>query len=102
MRQLTLLFGLLVGLAASGGIAQAADLDNGRTLHQGNCVACHASLTDGKPDTLYTRPNRLVTSLPGLHKQVRRCEQNLGLRWFDDEITDVAEYLNKGFYHFQK
>ena len=93
---------LFAGSVAFGGFVHAADVDNGRALHQQNCVACHSSLTDGTPDTLYTRPNRLVTTLPGLHKQVRRCEQNLGLRWFDDEISDVSEYLNKNFYRFEK
>jgi hypothetical protein len=50
---------------------------------------------------LYTRPNRRVTSLPGLHKQIRFCEQNLGLTWFDDDIENTATYLNQEFYKFK-
>ena len=36
-----------------------------------------------------------------LGKQVRFCEQAVGLTWFDDEIDAVTRYLNQGFYHFE-
>ena len=90
---------VVVTLLPSGGV-HAADPTNGATLHAGNCVACHASLTGGKPDTLYTRPDRRVTSLARLQKQVRFCEQQLELTWFDEEVSDVVEYLNVEFYKF--
>ncbi len=28
------------------------------------------------------------------------CEQNLGLKWFDDEVNSVATLLNKEYYKF--
>ena len=50
---------------------------------------------------MYTRENRKVTTPAGLQKQVRRCEQTLGLQWFDEDIDDVAAYLNESFYKFK-
>jgi cytochrome c553 len=58
-----------------------------------NCVSCHGS-------EVYTRADRRVQSLPALGKQVQMCEQNLGLRWFDDEINAVTALLNDKYYKF--
>ncbi|MES9969814.1 MAG: cytochrome c [Candidatus Thiodiazotropha sp.] len=71
----------------------AGDPEKGKELTEQNCVRCHGN-------EVYTRENRRVTSLPGLHKQVRFCEQNLGLTWFDDQIENTATYLNLEFYKF--
>ena len=82
--------------------AGAADIPRGSTLHEKHCVACHTSLTGGKPDSLYIRPDRRVTTLEGLTKQVRRCELSLGLQWFDEDIDNVTGFLNQQFYRFGK
>jgi mono/diheme cytochrome c family protein len=81
---------LILSVASAG---HAADLAKGKSLTAVNCVQCHGS-------EVYTRQNRQVTTLPGLHKQVRRCEQMLGLTWFDDDIDNVASYLNQQYYKF--
>jgi cytochrome c553 len=85
---------ITVCLLAATSSLPAADLDNGKTLVDGNCTKCH-------DERVYTRPDRRVSTLDGLNKQVTRCEQSLGLKWFDDDITDVAAYLNKTYYHFK-
>jgi mono/diheme cytochrome c family protein len=91
---------LLAGVVVSGP-AGAADARQGERLHQQHCVGCHVSLTGGDPNSLYTRDNRRVTSLNGLRRQVQRCELQLGLRWFDDDIDSVTAYLNETFYKLQ-
>ena len=63
-------------------------------LYQFNCTSCHGA-------EVYTRTDRKVTSLASLESQVRRCEQSLGLKWFDEEITDMTAYLNTHYYKFQ-
>ena len=79
-------------LATSSGTI--ADAQRGQQLHDEHCMKCH--------DTgVYTRENRRITNQETLLKQVRRCELNLGLRWFDKDINDVAEYLNQSFYNFK-
>jgi hypothetical protein len=84
--------GLISLLAASG--VQAGDADKGHQLVESNCIRCHGS-------EVYTRPDHKVTSLPGLEKQVQRCELMLGLTWFDDDIDDAATYLNQEYYKFK-
>jgi hypothetical protein len=96
----TLIPGLLVlslGLFSSGALAsgqeRAPDPANGEKLVTQNCTRCH-------DDSVYTRPNRRVKTLPGLGKQVRFCKDNLGITWFDDEVNDVIYFLNDRYYHF--
>lgn len=81
----------LMGAATAGeGDAPSAHAES---LHQENCIRCH-------DQGIYTREGRLITSLDGLEGQVRRCETALGLTWFDEDIKDVAFYLNHHFYRF--
>ena len=75
-------------------LAGAADIEAGKQLVDTHCYKCHGT-------EVYTRADRRVTSLPQLHSQVRRCELSLGLTWFDQEIENVADYLNKEFYRFK-
>jgi mono/diheme cytochrome c family protein len=94
MKTLPLISITLCLLAATPSLP-AANLDSGKTLVEGNCTKCH-------DERVYTRPDRRVTTLDGLSNQVRRCEQSLGLKWFDEEIDNVAAYLNETYYHFNK
>ena len=70
------------------------DVNAGQALHAANCTSCHDS-------SVYTRQNRRVDSLEGLRKQVRRCERAQGLRWFDDQLESVVQYLNRTYYRFE-
>lgn len=90
---------LAIALGATLALPAAAEVDAAR-LHTDHCTSCHASLTGGDPNKLYTRENRRVTSLDGLGKQVRRCELSLGLKWFDDQVDAVTTYLNDTYYKF--
>ena len=71
-----------------------ADAEHGQKLHDQQCMKCHDS-------GVYTREDRRVADRDALVKQVKRCELNLGLRWFDKDINDVAQYLNQSFYKFK-
>lgn len=72
---------------------QAADIDNGDDLHFEHCTGCHQ-------EEVYTRPDRKVSSLEQLGRQVRFCKDTIGVNWFDDEVEDVIAYLNQTYYHF--
>jgi mono/diheme cytochrome c family protein len=89
---------LLAGLL--GTTAAQADPKVGQGLHDNNCVACHVNMTGGDGSLLYTRATRRVQSLAGLESQVRLCESNLGLQWFDEDILAVTGYLNDRYYKF--
>ncbi|MFW1677843.1 hypothetical protein ACFVYJ_08670 [Pontibacter sp. JAM-7] len=86
----------------------AADADNGAALYESvavaatingiaytdaNCETCHSA-------AVYQRENRLIKSLPSLVAMVERCNSNLDVGWFPDEVSDVAAYLNRQYYHF--
>lgn len=101
-------FALVLTLSLAAGAAQAAAGDpagalsaapagqggKAKALVDNHCIKCHGS-------EVYTRPDRKVTSRDGLERQVRRCETALELTWFDEDIADVAGYLNQQYYHFK-
>lgn len=72
----------------------AVDIENGKTLHNENCLRCHDV-------SMYTRENRLVNSFYELGTRIRDCELLAEAAWFDEEIDDVTAYLNQTFYHFK-
>ncbi|CAK0769704.1 Green heme protein [Gammaproteobacteria bacterium] len=74
--------------------AQAEPMVKPQDLMDKNCVRCHGS-------EVYTRADRRVKTLEGLHQQVRRCTQMVGTAWFDEEIDAVAKHLNQLYYRFQ-
>lgn len=78
------------------------DKPDGSALHNDNCTACHIRMTDGDGSLLYTRKDHRVTSFTSLEAQVRRCENNIGLTWFDDQIFAVRDYLNETYYKFSQ
>lgn len=71
----------------------ASDLENGRDLHQQNCIRCHSAST-------YSSENRKVMDKKALIARVKLCDYSLGTQLFDDDIADIAAYLNKEYYHF--
>lgn len=72
----------------------AAEPEKGKALNEQHCLQCHGG-------EVMTRPDRRVQDRGQLRNQVSRCEQNLNLRWFEDDIDNVTEFLNRDFYHFQ-
>lgn len=82
--------------------AEAPDAAHGKELHDKNCVGCHINMIGGDGTMLYTRRKSRVNSPAQLEAQVRRCESNLQLKWFDSDILDVAEFLQNDFYKFPK
>lgn len=91
-----LLLPILIGIAT----LQTAKAQDGATLHEKNCIACHSAMTGGEGSVLYTRDDRSVKSQDALTKQVNRCQSSLGLGWTDAQISSVQEYLNRSFYKF--
>ena len=65
----------------------------GALLYQTYCIACH--------DTqVHWRAQKLARDWASLAAQVRRWQANAGLQWSDEEIDEVARYLNATIYHF--
>ena len=72
---------------------QAFDIENGKVLHNENCVRCHDK-------SVYTRENKVVHNFQQLRSRIIQCELMAELAWFDEEIDDVTAFLNDAFYHF--
>jgi len=80
-------------MAAISQATAATDTEHGKNLVKAHCTSCHDA-------GMYTRKDHKVTTLNGLQNQVRRCETNLELKWFDDDIDAVINYLNTQYYKF--
>jgi len=85
---------LAATLTAASSLSMAADINHGKSLHQANCTSCH-------DDSIYTRKDRRINTRGALDLQIRHCEQALSLQWFDEDVDDVAAYLNDSYYKFK-
>lgn len=65
----------------------------GELLYATHCSACHTT-------EIHWRKQKLATGWKSLKAQVRRWQSNIGLTWSEEEITDVANYLNATYYGF--
>ncbi|MCB1738867.1 MAG: hypothetical protein KDK91_00735 [Gammaproteobacteria bacterium] len=71
------------------------DASRGRMLYENHCTACHTSLA-------HVRENHKADSLDDLRGWVARWQTQLDLPWTVEEQTDVVNYLNRRFYHFEQ
>ncbi|MEE8055814.1 MAG: cytochrome c [Gammaproteobacteria bacterium] len=96
-RQIAALLSVLPGLYLMfwANTLHAADVQNGRNLHDQNCLHCHDT-------SVYTRENHRIKTLAELRKQVLRCELSLELQWFEEDVDDVVAFLNTTYYMFKK
>jgi mono/diheme cytochrome c family protein len=78
----------------------SGDADAGKTLHDKDCIACHAQRF-GDPSKMYTRPDHRVKTPAQLRTQVAVCNTQLGTHYFPDDEDNVAAYLNREYYHFK-
>ena len=101
MKVLFTFFCLCISLNASANALFAkADAAAGKALHAKNCISCHASSYGGDGSAIYTREYRKVNTSKGLVAQVRNCNTNIGLNWFEDEELNVAAHLYQTYYKF--
>jgi mono/diheme cytochrome c family protein len=66
----------------------------GELLYLTHCGACHS-------EQIHWRKQKLATDWPSLKAQVRRWQAVIGLNWSEEEISDVAHYLNAIHYGFK-
>ena len=79
-------------LAAVDAVAQPAST-RGEMLYATNCNACHTA-------QIHWRDKKIATNWNSLVAEVRRWQANAGLRWSDEEINDVARYLDSAYYGY--
>lgn len=80
-------FTLLYACAWPGAAAQT----RGELLYGTHCLACHST-------QMHWREKKQVTDWPSLRAHVRRWQAAGQLAWSDDDIEEVARYLDALFY----
>ncbi len=68
--------------------------DRGKELHNPECISsCHTPKS-------YISENRKVKDFAHLNTFVQMCATNLDKSWFEEDVADVANYLNTEYYKF--
>jgi mono/diheme cytochrome c family protein len=95
LSKLLVLRGVVVGTAF--GIAVVANpataQGRGELLYATHCSACHTV-------QLHWRASKAVTDWTSLRSEVRKWQGEAKLAWGEDDVLDVARYLNDNIYHF--
>lgn len=99
--RLLLLVLLYMSFPAHANPLAGGDATKGKALVEKHCISCHAGSFGGDGSGIYTREDRRIKTLKGLVQQVRNCNTNIGLQWFEDEELHVAAYLNQTYYHLK-
>jgi len=90
------LFIFLLACLGLSGMAQAQGKttpSRGELLYATHCSGCHST-------QLHWRAKKLATNWLRLKAEVDRWQKSASLGWRDEEVTDVARYLNARYYHF--
>ena len=92
---------LALGISAAVPVLAAGDAATGKTLHEKDCVACHARRFGGDPAKIYTRADRKATTPAKLNAQIAVCNSELGTGYFPEEEEHLATYLELTYYKFK-
>ena len=87
----------MLAIAAFAGPVLAQDPQRGRQLYEMHCVSCHY-------DRIHKRdPSRsIVRSLTALRVEVARRAEQVKRPFSPEDVDDIAEYLNRSHYKFEK
>lgn len=78
---------------AEAQLIQNTTPSRGELLYSTNCIACHTT-------KVHWREMKLVTNLESLKSEVQRWQGISGLGWNNEDIEDVAQYLNTIYYRY--
>ena len=85
---------LLVGIYFSVSTLFSSNFSNGKKLYiEAKCEKCHNSQSFGLQ-------NHKVKDLTKLKQSVKKCNFAMDAEWLDEEVDDVAHYLNAKYYNF--
>jgi len=75
------------------GAQSPADAERGRALYENHCQVCHTPRVHSRVDRLPIKPAEL-------REIVDRWQREEKLRWSEQDISDVVEYLNRTRYGY--
>lgn len=67
------------------------DIERGRLLYDNHCIVCHGR-------SVHARPARTPPTHAELRSIIEQWQQAEGLRWSEQEIVDVAAFLERVVY----
>ncbi|WP_455201988.1 hypothetical protein [Kaarinaea lacus] len=69
------------------------DKPRGQLLYENHCGGCHQA-------SVHSRISRKADSIAKIRHWVNRWQKELKLNWSENDIKDVANYLNDKYYQF--
>lgn len=93
LKQMALALCLFCGIYGTALAQMKSDASRGELLYATHCSACHTA-------EIHWRRQKLAKDWSSLVAQIRRWQASIGLVWSNDEIMDVARYLNALHYGF--
>ncbi len=64
----------------------------GELLYSTHCIGCHST-------QIHWRDKKVAKNWVSLKAEVGRWQRASGLGWSEEDVTDVARYLNTQYYH---
>ncbi|HEX6006398.1 MAG TPA: cytochrome C [Burkholderiales bacterium] len=83
---------LLVAVLPAEG-ADIPSVERGRLLYENHCVVCHTP-------NIHRRPNRVPLNAAELRDIVNGWQREEKLRWSEQDVADVVQYLRETRYKF--
>ena len=81
-----------MALSAVNTPLSAQEFDRGEALYENHCKECHEALA-------HTRQHSRINSMGDIRSWVASWSVHSKLDWSSEDVADVADYLNKKFYH---
>ena len=84
---------VLLGLGGAVFARTETDALRGELLYSTHCIGCHNA-------QLHWRDKKAANNWASLKAEVERWQKTSGLGWREEDVTDVARYLNTLYYRF--
>jgi mono/diheme cytochrome c family protein len=82
-------------------VRAAVDIEQGKRLHDKQCVSCHVKRYGGDGSKIYTRQDRIIHSRAALSQRVAACNSMTNAGLFPEDEENIAAYLAKQYYKFK-
>jgi hypothetical protein len=100
---LSLAIALLLGQLAYAEPFPNGNVQTGKKLvTEHHCNSCHQSSFGGDGTSIYTRPERKITSAKKLAAQVAFCNTQLNTGLFPEDEEHISAFLNATYYKFKQ
>jgi hypothetical protein len=93
MRIRSCLMAACIAALVAPAAAQPASPARGELLYGTHCIACHR-------EQMHWRDKRVAVDWPTLKQQVALWQGRALLGWSDEDVTEVARYLNDTIYRY--